>query len=123
METAMEMKDATEECLRFVPAAVEGMDGAREVAIYPDRVEVLAGETWRTFRYRTFARRLESRVMQWLKRCMGLRVRPEIVGDREFCTERRHVDFYTDPVMKPFLPPDDDSKRYGQRTCVVSTSF
>ncbi len=101
------------ECFRFAPAEVLGLQDVTEVAIYPDRVELCCAGDWRRFNYKTFARRQEAAAVNWFKRLFRCRAAPLVVGEREFCTERRYVLFFTEPAIRIFTPPDFDLP-YGE---------
>src|SRR3954447_15433766 len=50
------MATAADDGLRFVPSAVEGMPGVTEVAVFPDRLELLSEGKWVTLRLLDIAR-------------------------------------------------------------------
>lgn len=100
---------AVESVVRFVPPEVEGLSGVEEVAIHPDRVEVLANGAPVIVRFSDIARRQESVVDRWLKWLLGRPPYPLVVGEREFCTERRYVTFFANPRLKIHTPPDHDA--------------
>src|ERR1019366_2653981 len=99
-EYDMTVDQTDEECVRFTPPAVDGLPDVSEVAIFPDRCEVLSSGRWIAFQYDRIGRRQEPRVVSWLKRLLGRSPRPVLVGEREFCTSRRYVVFYTNPKLK-----------------------
>ena len=94
--------------VRFVPPEIEGVSGAEEVAIYPDRVEVRANGATIIVRFSDIARQQEHVVIRWLKRLLGRRPYPLVVGKREFCTDTRHVTFFCNPRLTIYTPPDGD---------------
>jgi hypothetical protein len=98
-----------EQCVRFAPSEVLGFLDAREVAIFPDRVELkIPGQTI-VYKFSSFARRQENVLVRGAKRLFGMSPRPLLVGEREFCTERRFLIFYTSPrTLVVFTPPDSD---------------
>ena len=99
----------TEECVRFIPPEVQGIPDVSEVAIFSDRVEVQTASIRTTFRFENVAKRQEAILISWLKRLVGKAPFPLVVGEREFCTKRRYVSFYTNPMLKAFTPPDADA--------------
>ena len=50
------MVTAVQDGLRFVPSAVEGLPGVAEVAVFPDRLELLSEGKWVTVRLLDIAR-------------------------------------------------------------------
>jgi len=46
----------TEDSLRFVPSAVEGLPGVTEAVVFPDRLELLSGGQWVVIRFGDIAR-------------------------------------------------------------------
>ena len=102
------MRTANAPEVRFNPPRVEGLADVNEVAVYADRLEVHAGDQWLTYRFSDFAKRQEPLIMNLLKRLMGRRPLPLLVGSREFCTERRYVSFDTQTPLKIYTPPDLD---------------
>jgi hypothetical protein len=112
-EDEMATNQADEECVRFSPPEVDGLPDVSEVAIFPDRLEVLTAGRWIAFWFDSIGRKQESRAASWLKRLLGRAPWPTLVGEREFCTSRRYVAFYTSPKLKIYTPADSDVP-YGE---------
>ncbi len=87
----------SEECVRFVPLKVEGLDEVREVAAFADRLEITTGHGLRVFYFRDFARRQESLVYRLLRKRFKLYTYPLAVGER-WGSCRFH--FFTKPPLK-----------------------
>lgn len=111
------MATAAEVCLRFVPSAVEGLPGVTEVAVFPDRVELLSDGKWVAVRFLDIAR-WHSR--GWLYRPLarlgfGVRGWPS-VADRDWFhpPAGRYFRFDTAPPVTVFLPDEPADTDYGQ---------
>jgi hypothetical protein len=107
----------TEDMLRFVPSAVEGLPGVTEAAVFPDRLELLSEGKWVVIRFREIARwycggRL-YRPLAWLG--LGVRGQPS-VADRDWfhSQARRYFRFYTRPVIAVFMPEVPRDLGYGE---------
>jgi hypothetical protein len=99
--------------LRFVPLAVEGLPGVTEVAVFPDRLELLSEGSWIVLRLIDMAR--------WYQR--GWLYRPlaklgwvhgwPMVADRMWfpCPAVSFFEFYTTPklVIHVACDPTDDN--------------
>ncbi len=105
----MDSDCTNEECVRFTPPEFHGLLDVKEVAIYPDRIEVQTAGQWVSFRFGSFGRRQENVLMSWMKRLFGRIPRSLLVGEREFCTRSRYVAFFTNPKLVIYTPPDHDA--------------
>ncbi len=103
---------AKEPCLRFVPSAAEGMPDVTEVAVFPDRIEVLsAGRVVRVW-FADIARWPEHPAWWWrLRRWLGWRPAWLPVADRDWFhpNEGKYFSFYTEPPLVVFMPADGPS--------------
>jgi hypothetical protein len=101
---------SNEECVRFVPAAVEGMNDVAEVAIFPDRLEVYVSGTWQVLKYDVAAMRWLWAPINWVFRLLDARTGRALmmVGEREFCTDKRYFLFFTRPKLKIYTPIEHD---------------
>ena len=106
------MDIAEQDCIRFTPPEVIGLPAVTEVAILPTRIELCSAGEWRAFPFGVFAKRRDSLLLHFLKRAFHRRVPSHIVGEREFCADRRYVRFFTDPLLTIYTPPDQD-RTYG----------
>jgi hypothetical protein len=95
-------------CVRFSPAEVMGLPAVSEVAIHPEHVDVKTNDSWRTFAFRQFGRRQQPLLEVWFRRLVGRPAYPLIVGEREFCTDRRYIQFNSEPKLRIYTPPDFD---------------
>ncbi|WP_020474759.1 hypothetical protein [Zavarzinella formosa] len=112
------MATATENGLRFVPSAVEGLPGVAEAAVFPDRLELLSGDKWVVIRFRDIAR--WHHWLGWLYRPLarrGFRVRGwPMVADRDWFhpPAGRLFRFFTTPPITVFMPDEPPETAYGQ---------
>jgi hypothetical protein len=89
-------------CLRFVPSRVEGLPGVAEVAVYPDRVELLSAGRWVSFHFADIASWPRP---AWLRRRLahfGWRPRWRPVGQRDW-----------------FQPPSERFFRFNTQSPIV----
>jgi hypothetical protein len=111
------MTTAAEGSLRFVPSTVEGLEGVTEAAVFPDRLELLSGDTWVAIRFLDIA--------QWYRRGwlyrplsrLGFKVRGwPSVADRDWFhpPAGRFFRFYTAPPILVFMPDEPLETSYGQ---------
>src|SRR5687768_7714855 len=101
-------KLAEERALRFRPSRVEGLAGVTEVAVFPDRLELLAGERLTVVRFDDIARWPRPR---WLRRALArLGWRPAWlpVADRDWFhpPAERFFAFYTTPPLVVYMPDE-----------------
>ena len=91
------MTRATEDCLRFVPSAVEGLPGVTEVAVFPDRLELLSEGQWVVIRFGEIARRYSDDAEE----------RPP-VADRDWFHQPagRFFRFYASPPVAVYMPDE-----------------
>lgn len=104
-----------DEFVHFVPSCVEGLSGATSVTVFPDRLELVTGETrrripfvdiatwpWPTPLWRALAR-------------LGLKPGWLHVGERDWFHDPpdRFIVFYTDPPLKIFMPADEPREHHG----------
>jgi hypothetical protein len=87
--------------VRFVPSRVEGVSGVCEVAVFPDRLEVLGERGWVAVSFADFAKGAQK---SWL-----LNRKPKLgrVGAILYSTQRygdSHVRFLTDPPITIYMP-------------------
>ena len=108
----MTRSDQIEAHVRFVPAEVEGVTSVSEVVVFPDRLVLERPVGTITYVLRDFARPQENLVVRVVKRLFRMKPYPWLVGDREWCTDRRYVRFFTNPPVKVYTPPDHDME-YG----------
>src|SRR5262245_35982408 len=103
--------------LRFAPSRVEGLPDVTEVAVFPDRIELLSGGRWVVFRFWDIARWPRP---AWLWRLLaraGWRRHWPMVGDRDWFHRPpdRFFGFFTTPKVVVYMP-DERGVGYGQ-TC------
>src|SRR5205085_12535774 len=99
--------------VRFVPAEIEGVVGVSAVVIYSDRIVFERDGEATTYFFRGFARRQEDLLVRLAKRLFGIKPDPLLIGEREWCTDRRYVRLFTNPPVKIYTPPDHD-RGYGE---------
>ncbi len=103
------------EGLRFVPSKVEGLRNVKEVAVYPDRLEVLLAGHWKPIRFADIAQwPYPARLRRWLSR-FGYRPTGLPVGERDWFhpPAERFFRFYADPPVVVFLPDEPTDTDYG----------
>jgi hypothetical protein len=108
-----------EEVLRFVPSRVEGLPDVREVAVFPDRLELLSAGKWVVVRLRDIAK--------WPRPCwfwrfidrIGWRPRSLSVGERDWfhAPRDRFFAFYKSPPLVVYMP--DEAECDYAKTCFV----
>ena len=105
-----------EDQLRFVPKGVEGLPSVAEVAVFPDRLELLSAGWWVTIRLADIARwPWPQWLWRWLAR-LGLRRGSAVVGERDWFRDQapdRFFRFYSRPLLTVYMP-DEDGVEYGQ---------
>jgi hypothetical protein len=106
----------TEPSLRFVPSRVEGLPDVSEVAVHPDRLELLSGGRRVIVPFAEVARwprpvRLRRRLAR-----LGWRPGRLPVADRDWFhpPRDRFFRFYTDPPLRVFLADEDPRIGYGE---------
>lgn len=96
--------------LRFVPSRAEGLPDVREVAIFPDRLEVNTAGEWKTFRFADIARwPSPAWLRRWQHRCGRRSGRAPNVGGRSWSgsPQKRYFVFNTTPRLAVRMPVDD----------------
>jgi hypothetical protein len=111
------MSITSEDGLRFVPSAVEGLPKVAEAVVYPDRLELLAEHQTIVIRFLDIARwhRLGWLYGRLARR--GWRVRGwPIVADRDWFhpPAGRFFRFYTDPPITVYMPDEPPETGYGE---------
>ena len=110
------MAPAAEDRLRFVPSAVEGLPAVTEVAVFPDRLELLSDGRWVVVRLRDIARWYSG---GWVYRPLarlGFRVRGwPAVADRDWFhpPPGRFFRLYTTPAVTVYMPDEPREVGYG----------
>lgn len=111
------MATAAKDNLRFVPSSVEGLPSVTEVAVYPDRLELLSDGKWVVVRFLEIARWQRYGVVYRLMARLGYGVRGRAsVADRDWFhpPNRRFFRFYTQPPITVFLPDEPPETGYGE---------
>jgi hypothetical protein len=86
------------------------MDDVSEVAIFPDRLEVYAGGSWQVLKLDVATLRWLWAPINWICRLLDGRTGRALtmVGEREFCTEKRYFLFFTRPRLKVYTPTEHE---------------
>jgi hypothetical protein len=110
------MATADEDCLRFVPSAVEGLPDFTEAAVFPDRLELLSAGKWVAIHFLDIARWYRR---GWLYRplaYLGWVYGTPFVADRDWFhpPSGRFFRFYTDPSITVYMPDEPRETSYGQ---------
>jgi hypothetical protein len=110
------MATAAEASLRFVPSAVDGLPLVSEVAVFPDRLELLSESKWVIIRFLDIARWYR---FGWLygplaRLGWGVRGWPS-VGDRDWFhpPSGRFFRFFTEPPVTVYMPDEPRDTDYG----------
>src|SRR5262245_2921219 len=111
------MSADVENHLRFVPSAVDGLPSVTEVAIFPDRLELLSEGKWTVIRFLDIARWYRGGWWYWSLARIGLRVRAwPSVGARDWFhpPAQRFFRFDTSPPITVSMPDEPEELVYGQ---------
>jgi hypothetical protein len=100
--------------IRFQPAEVVGATDVSQVTIYSDRIIFQCNQNEMVHHFREIARPQIDFLNRLFDRVFRRRIHLNVVGEREFCTDRRYVAFYTEPPLKIYLPPEDNELRYSE---------
>jgi len=97
-----------EQCLRFVPSAVDGLANVTEAAVYPDRLELKSAGHWVVFRFQEMG---HWPIPAWLRRlhkCFRFRLQRTLtpVGERDYCRRDRYFRFWTRPPIVVHTPDE-----------------
>ena len=101
---------------RFVPSKVQGLPAVTEVAVFPDRLELLSAGKWIAIPFLDIAR---WRRWGWLYRPLArmgwVRGYPA-VGDQDWFhpPSGRFFRFFTDPPLTVYMPDEPRDTTYGQ---------
>jgi hypothetical protein len=103
------------EGLRFIPSRVEGLPDVTEVAVYPDRLELLSAGRWISL---SFAEIASWPRPAWLWRGLarfGWRPRWLAVGQRDWFhpPAERFFRFYTKPPIIVYMADEPYETDYG----------
>ena len=111
------MVATTETCLRFVSSGVEGLPDVTEVAVFPDRLELLSEGKPVVIRFLDIAHWYRR---GWLYRPLarlgfGVRGWPS-VADRDWFhpPAGRYFRFYTAPPVRVYMPDEPRELDYGK---------
>jgi hypothetical protein len=104
---------SVEGCVRFVPSRVEGLPDVTEVAIYPDRLELLSAGHLKTILYEDLAERPRPR-WWWRFTARWARRGGTYIGERDWfhLPVERFVRFFTSPPLVIYMP-DETGVAYG----------
>ena len=107
------MPDAS---LRFVPSRIEGADSVDEVAVFPDRLELVRRSGTSVVGFADIARWPSPRAVWKLAFACGLKPRSMQVADRDWFHRPpdRFFRFYTDPPLVIFMPNDELPGPYAE---------
>jgi hypothetical protein len=111
------MPSATQPSLCFVPSAAEGLPAVTQVALFPDRLELVSAKNPTVIRFLDIAKwhccgwlylplaRLGGKVRGWPS-----------VADRDWFhpPSRRFFRFYTQPPLTIYLPGEPRETPYGE---------
>jgi hypothetical protein len=94
--------------LRFVPTRVGGVADVTEVAVFPDRLELVSDEKRLSFPYCDMARWPQPRWLWRLLSWIGIRPGWLPIGERDWFhpPNERYIRFYATPPMTIYIPDD-----------------
>ena len=104
------------DCVRFVPSRVEGDWGnVQEVRISPKEWEILTNNHWVTVSFASIGKRLEPRLVTFLKNLVGRHDCLSVVGERDWCRppKDRYFLWFTPKPLKTFMPIDEAQNYAG----------
>ncbi len=111
------MATATEDNLRFVPSAVDGLPSVTEAVVFGDRLELLSEDQWVVIRFLDIARWYR---LGWVYRLLarygwGVRGWPSI-ADRDWFhpPSGRFFRFFTKPPITIYMPDEPRGTTYGK---------
>lgn len=111
------MANSTEDSLRFVPSAVDGLPAVTEAVLFPDRLGLLSEGKWVVIRFLDIARWYRH---GWFYRPLarlglGIWERPS-VAERDWFhpPAGRFFRFYTEPRVTIYMPDEPPETNYGQ---------
>ena len=102
--------------MRFVPSRVEGIAAVTEVAIYPDRLELLSAGRWVSFRLDDIVTWPKlAFIRRWLAR-RGLKPLCMPVGEHECfgSPSKRYFRFYTWPQIVIYMPDEKAALNHSE---------
>jgi hypothetical protein len=100
--------------IQFRPAEVVGSTDVTDVTIYSDRIVLRCNKNEIVHHFLKIARHQTDFLNRLCDRVLQRRSHLKVVGEREFCTDRRYVAFYTKPPVKIYLPAEEDDLRYSE---------
>ena len=108
------MPTITDNSLRFIPGAVEGLPAVTEVAVFPDRMELLTDGRLLVVRFVDIARWDRRGWLYRLRARLGFGVRGQpMIGDRDlFHPSGRFFRFFTVPPITVFMPDEGPETKY-----------
>ncbi len=94
--------------LRFTPSRVEGLSDVVEVAVYPDRLELLSKGHWRSWPFLEIAEWPRPAFLWKMLNRFGLRPKWLPVGERNWFhpPEERFFRFLTQPPIVIYMPDE-----------------
>ena len=103
-----------EDGLRFVPSRVDGHPDVREVAVFPDRLQLRAADKWVSFPFAAMAQWPRPTWFWRLVGCFGWRPHYLMVGERDWFhpPAERFFRFYTSPSVVVYMPDECDQTNY-----------
>jgi hypothetical protein len=104
--------------LRFVPSRVEGLPDVSEVAVFPDRIELLSAGTWMSFPFERMARYPKPKWLWRFLARLGWWKGFVPVGDRDWFhpPKDRYFRFYSSPAVIVYMPDEPVGLNYAD-TC------
>src|SRR5579862_3451212 len=103
----------TEDGLRFVLSRVDGLPDGTEVAVFPDRLELLSAGKWVSFRFVDIAKWPAPAWISRLRYRFGWRPRWLPIADRDWFhpPAERFFSFYSNPPVTIRMPVCDPYER------------
>lgn len=100
--------------VQFVPSRVEGASQVTSVTVYPDRIELASAADVVKHRFADIASWPKPPFLWRLFYSLGMKPRWLPVADRDWfhAPPDRFFLFYTKPMLKVFMPYEDNGKTY-----------
>ena len=102
--------------IRFVPIRVEGYSGVREVAVFPDKLQIFAADKCVTICFKDIAGwKKPVCFWKWLHLHSWWRQRWVVIGSRNWLPQSKgsYITFYSIPPITIYIPDEDERVDYG----------
>jgi len=103
------------ESIRFVPSRVVGLPAVTEVAVWPDRLQLLSAGRWLSYRFADMQKPLWPAPFWATVSRLGWR-RPRFIAEGHWFGDprQRHIAFYLEPRLCVYMPSHDWQADYSK---------